>query len=231
MILSILSYVGIAVGFVFLTLAIAAGLYYLSELVEEHSTYTKNLLEKLIYAISVVHVLLLVFDRFPFWLTVFSLVSQGVYYQNLRQFPFIQLSSSTFIASCVLVLLNHYFWFQHFSKPSVPPPAMRSSPLYVPPSSYATFSEISSFFGICVWLIPFALFVSLSAGDNVLPSTAGGPSSAGAGHGGLDDRKQGARKGTGLAKVVVSKFKAGVEEVCRVVGWGDDYRSGGGRLV
>lgn len=33
-----------------------------------------------------------------------------------------------------------------------------------------TFTEIASYFGICVWLVPFALFVSLSAGENVLPS-------------------------------------------------------------
>ena len=29
---------------------------------------------------------------------------------------------------------------------------------------------IASYFGLCVWLVPFALFVSLSAGDNVLPT-------------------------------------------------------------
>ena len=33
-----------------------------------------------------------------------------------------------------------------------------------------TFTEIASYFGLCVWLVPFALFVSLSAGENVLPS-------------------------------------------------------------
>jgi hypothetical protein len=33
-----------------------------------------------------------------------------------------------------------------------------------------SFTEIASYFGLCVWLVPFALFVSLSAGENVLPS-------------------------------------------------------------
>lgn len=33
-----------------------------------------------------------------------------------------------------------------------------------------TFTEIASFFALEVWLVPFALFVSLSAGENVLPS-------------------------------------------------------------
>lgn len=43
-----------------------------------------------------------------------------------------------------------------------------------------TFTEVASYFGICIWLVPFALFVSLSAGENVLPSmgseyATGGP--------------------------------------------------------
>ncbi|KAG0163578.1 hypothetical protein DFQ29_002946, partial [Apophysomyces sp. BC1021] len=29
--------------------------------------------------------------------------------------------------------------------------------------------DIASFFGICVWLIPFTYFISLSANDNALP--------------------------------------------------------------
>ncbi|KAK9468653.1 transmembrane adaptor Erv26 [Lipomyces arxii] len=234
MILTLLSYVGIVTGFVFLTLAVAAGLYYLSELVEEHSRFTKRLLEKLIYGIIAVYVLLLLFDHFPFWLTIFSIVTQIVYLQNMKQFPFIQLSSSTFIASCVLVLLNHYFWFQHFSRPSIPPPTLRASPLYEPPPIFPPFSEVSSFFGICVWLVPFALFVSLSAADNVLPSTMetnttlGGSMSSGLGE------SAGAatlRKGQGMAKVVIGKVREIVTDIARVLGFGDDGRTGNGRIV
>ncbi|KAK9385564.1 transmembrane adaptor Erv26 [Lipomyces mesembrius] len=232
MFLALLSYIGIIVGFIFLTLAIAAGLYYLSELVEEHSRFTKRLLEKLIYGIIATHVVLLVFDHLPFWLTLFSIGTQVVYYQNLKQFPFIQLSSGVFISSCVLVLLNHYFWFQHFSRPSIPPPTLRSSPLYEPPSAFPSFSEVSSFFGICVWLVPFSLFVSLSAGDNVLPSTVESTNGFGSGMG--DGERAGTatlRKGQGMAKVVIGKVQEGVAEVARVIGWGDDPRSGSGRIV
>ncbi|KAK9455039.1 transmembrane adaptor Erv26 [Dipodascopsis uninucleata] len=240
MFLALLSYVGILVGFIFLTLAIAAGLYYLSELVEEHSRFTKRFLEKLIYTIIGIHVVLLIFDHFPFWLTLFSIGTQVVYLQNLKQFPFIQLSSSVFIASCVLVLLNHYFWFQHFSRPSIPPPARRSSPMYEPQSVFPSFSEVSSFFGICVWLVPFALFVSLSAGDNVLPSTNdggfGSSSTSPSSRSGLssDGERSGAatlRRGQGMAKVVIGKVREGIAEIARVVGWGDDPRSHGGRIV
>ncbi|KAK9476894.1 transmembrane adaptor Erv26 [Lipomyces japonicus] len=233
MILTLLSYLGIIVGFVFLTLAIAAGLYYLSELVEEHSRFTKQLLEKLIYGIIIVHLLLFLIDKFPFWLTVFGIVTQVVYLQNLKQFPFIQLTSPIFISSCVLVLLNHYFWFQFFSRPSIPPPSLRySSSLYEPQSSLPSFAEVSSFFGICVWLVPFALFVSLSAGDNVLPSSSIESSSSAAGRPfGSENANTTLRKGQGLAKVVINKVKEGVEEVARVIGWGDSRQSASGRIV
>jgi hypothetical protein len=33
-----------------------------------------------------------------------------------------------------------------------------------------SFGDVATFFGICVWLLPFYLFLSLSANDNVLPS-------------------------------------------------------------
>ena len=34
--------------------------------------------------------------------------------------------------------------------------------------------DVATFFGFCVWLVPFFLFLSLSANDNVLPSSGDG---------------------------------------------------------
>ena len=76
----------------------------------------------------------------------------------------------------VLVLINHYLWFRHFSSPPSRPRAsgryQSSRYRYDDPylEEYASFTEVASFFGICVWLVPFSLFVSLSASENVLPS-------------------------------------------------------------
>lgn len=55
---------------------------------------------------------------------------------------------------------------------------------------------IASYFGLCVWLVPFALFVSLSAGDNVLPTMGTEPahdggSGSGSSFGGKTNRPQG----------------------------------------
>jgi hypothetical protein len=35
------------------------------------------------------------------------------------------------------------------------------------------FSEVLAFFTICLWLVPFSFFVSLSANENVLPTSVG----------------------------------------------------------
>ncbi|KAI0461393.1 hypothetical protein LJB42_001062 [Komagataella kurtzmanii] len=170
MILQLLSYVGIVSGFVSITLAIASGLYYLSELVEEYTEFTRRLIGRLIIAIVGVFLLLLFLDGFPIKLSIFSLLTYYIYYKNLKTFPFIDLTGPVFVSSCILAVLNHYLWFQHFSNPYIPTIEERISPNYIPPH-IPTFAEIASFFGICIWLVPFTLFISLSASENTLPST------------------------------------------------------------
>src|SRR6201999_192612 len=105
----------------------------------------------------------------------------------------------------------HWLWFRHFSDTTnrgggyrgAPPSSRRdwySTPVYDQP----TFTEIASYFGLCVWLVPFALFVSLSAGENVLPSMgseyATGEHVPAAGLGGASDAKI---KNKGRAKALV----------------------------
>lgn len=99
-ILPLVGYVGTLMGFCFLTLAIASGLYYLSELVEEHSVIAKRFLTRLIYFVIVIQVVLWLVDGFPFWATVLTIVSHVVYLGNMRRFPFVKLSDPLFIVSC-----------------------------------------------------------------------------------------------------------------------------------
>jgi hypothetical protein len=107
----------------------------------------------------------------------------------------------------VLVLLNHYVWFTHFSTSTLAPP--RS--IYDAPS-IPSFTEIASFFGLCVWLVPFSLFVSLSASDNVLP-TMGSEEP-----GGLPG-SEGKNKRQGMAKVIVDTVRDAIGELGKVAGW------------
>jgi len=212
----------------------------LSELVEEHTVFAKKLLYRLIYGVVAIQILLLVVDKFPIGLSALSVVSHGIYAQNLRRFPIVKLTDPLFLLSCALVIVNHYLWFRHFSAP--PAHSYNSYP-YSRDFNIPTFTEIAAYFGLCVWLVPFALFVSLSAGENVLPSmgseyaTGDGSSyimpgkapdsfasGSGVGIGGVGSDmggKRRARSGTnaGMAKAVVTGVREWVGETGEVMGF------------
>ncbi|KAK4499909.1 hypothetical protein PRZ48_008095 [Zasmidium cellare] len=234
-ILPLLGYLGLLLGFLFLTLAIASGLYYLSELVEEHTVLAKKVLTRLIYAIIALHTLLLL-DRLPPLLSLFSIASHILYSLNLRRFPVVKLTDPVFLASCATVLLNHWLWFRHFSAPPQRSSGGRYN--YYDQQNIPTFTEIASFFGLGVWLVPFALFVSLSAGENVLPSmgseyaTGAGssfispgqeapPTASGLGMGGgpIRTRHKRSNTQTGMAKAAVNGVREWVGETGEVMGF------------
>jgi len=78
----------------------ASGLYYLSELVEEHTVIAKRFLTRLIYSIMGLQLLLYIVDRFPFFLTLLSIVSHFIYLGNMRRFPYVKLTDPLFLTSC-----------------------------------------------------------------------------------------------------------------------------------
>ncbi|KAH8693518.1 putative Golgi apparatus and endoplasmic reticulum protein Svp26 [Talaromyces proteolyticus] len=221
-ILPLIGYLGVVVGFSFLTLAIASGLYYLSELVEEHTVLARRVLTRLIYGIIIVQILLLLFDKFPFSLSLLSVVSHLIYASNLRRFPIVKLSDPLFIISCILVCLNHWLWFRHFSRPGPAQGVSSWRQPYQPDyENMPTFTQVASYFGLCVWLVPFALFVSLSAGDNVLPSMgseyATGDYNASRLPGSSDAK--GKNKNVGLAKALVDNIRDWASETGELMGF------------
>jgi hypothetical protein len=62
----------------------------------------------------------------------------------------------------VLAVGDHCAWFYYFT------------------TAYYPFAQILAFFFVCVWLIPFAFFISLSANDNALPQAGNVITSTGA---------------------------------------------------
>jgi hypothetical protein len=202
----------------------ASGLYYLSELVEEHTVLARRLLTRLIYSVIVVQVLLWLFDRFPLSLSLLSIVSHLIYACNLRRFPVVKLSDPFFILSCVLVCINHWLWFRHFSKPAVPRSSGSWRQPYQPEyESMPTFTEVASYFGLCVWLVPFALFVSLSAGDNILPSMGSEYATGDHSSSGRTNRdsisSDGKSKNKGMAKALVDGARDWVGETGELMGF------------
>ena len=224
-ILPLIGALGVILGFCFLTLSIASGLYYLSELVEEHSVLAGRVLGYLIYAVTAVQGLLWLVDGFPLTLTVLGVISHAVYATNLRRFPIVKLTDPLFVLSCLLVLVNHWVWFQYFSKPEpFGSPAGRGrggswgSSTWDGYQSYVSqpsFTEIASYFGLCVWLVPFALFVSLSAGENVLPSMG---SEYATGERSTPTTPRRKRRNTGMAKAAVGGVREWMTETGAVVG-------------
>lgn len=131
----------------------AAGLYYLAELVEEYTVASRKIISTLIILTILIHILILIFDRHVPWVMVMSgLLAQVLHGIIIRNFPYVNFLSIPFIGAVILLFANHYLAFSYFS------------------SNYHTFSEVMAYFIVCMWLVPFSLFVSLSANDNVLPT-------------------------------------------------------------
>ena len=127
--------------------------------------------------IILLHILLYFSDSLPLHLTLFSVACHIVYLQNFTaSWPMVSLTSLTFIASCVLVVIDHFVWFFYFARVTQDA-RHRARTGYrgqVPAQNVPGFSEIATFFGLCVWLAPLFLFLSLSANDNALPTLSFG---------------------------------------------------------
>lgn len=127
--------------------------------------------------IIILHILLWLIDALPLPRIAFSIACHFVYLTNFTpQWPLISLSSNSFIGSCILVVIDHLIWFTYFSQRTHRArQSIRNfgSADWRPPTAseahMLTFMDIATFFGVCVWLIPLFLFLSLSANDNALP--------------------------------------------------------------
>jgi len=147
-----LSWASTVLQICFVTLAIAAGLYYLAELVEEYTVMTAKVIRWMVISTLLVYICLFLFENLPTSLIACGIIAQVAHLALLTSFPFFSVTSASFILSVIMVLVNHYLAFSHFGE------------------NYYPFSEVMAYFTICLWLVPFSFFVSLSANENVLPT-------------------------------------------------------------
>ncbi|XP_030387383.1 protein TEX261 [Scaptodrosophila lebanonensis] len=150
--LYILSWISLAIQIAFITLSIVAGLYYLAELAEEYTTSARRVILFMISFTIFVYILLILFEDFPWTMMLCGLGAQVFHLSIMNSFPFIRLLSVPFIGSVCMLIVNHLQAFYYFT------------------SYYVPFTQVLAYFTICMWIVPFALFVSLSANDNVLPT-------------------------------------------------------------
>uniref|UniRef100_A0ABI7XNV0 Protein TEX261 n=1 Tax=Felis catus TaxID=9685 RepID=A0ABI7XNV0_FELCA len=116
----VLSWLSLFIQVAFITLAVAAGLYYLAELIEEYTVATSRIIKYMIWFSTAVLIGLYVFERFPTFMIGVGLFTNLVYFGLLQTFPFIMLTSPNFILSCGLVVVNHYLAFQFFAEEYYP---------------------------------------------------------------------------------------------------------------
>uniref|UniRef100_A0A1B6DTA1 Protein TEX261 n=1 Tax=Clastoptera arizonana TaxID=38151 RepID=A0A1B6DTA1_9HEMI len=152
--LYVLSWFAMIFQLSFVTISLAAGLYYLAELVEEYTVLSKKIISWITLGVLMCYIGFFLFEDLPLFMIVCGVFSQIAHLMILQTFPFVVIISPAFISAVLLIIVNHYLAFQYFN------------------GVYHSFSEVMAYFTLCLWLVPFALFVSLSANENVLPTMA-----------------------------------------------------------
>jgi len=152
MFLYLLSWLATIIHLLFCTLSLAAGLYYIAEAVEEYTVLAAKIIRYMIYSTSIIYIGLILFEDFPLYMNVVGLLTNVDHFILLKEFPYISLSSPSFIIGAVMVFVNHYLAFQYFA------------------TVYYPFYEIMAYFTILEWLVPFSFFVSLSINEYTLPT-------------------------------------------------------------
>ncbi|XP_045457009.1 protein TEX261 [Melitaea cinxia] len=149
----LLSILSLVLQATFITLALAAGLFYLAELVEEYTVMAKYVISWVVIATVVIHLGLILFEDIPLYLNAIGVIQQILYGFLLKDFPVVRVTSVAFMTAVLNLILHHYLAIKYFGQ------------------VHYAFSEVLAYFTLCLWIVPLALFVSLSANDYVLPTT------------------------------------------------------------
>ena len=116
LIIYLLSYISIVVHICFVTISFAAGLYYISELVEEYTEKAKKVIKYSTFVTILIYILLMITENFSWSMIICGLVSQAFHLFILRDFPNIKILSIEFWGAVTLLLVNHYLAYQHFEE-------------------------------------------------------------------------------------------------------------------
>lgn len=154
---TVVVYVGGYLFLVFFAVCLATGLYYIAELVEEHTRITKRVISLIIKVVIGIHVALLVVDQLPLLAVGTGVASHALYLRLLQTFPYISLSSPEFLGSIGMLVASHVVWIRFFLS-----------------SAVVSLEWALGFLLIMLWLVPFAFFISLAANESVLPGAGVG---------------------------------------------------------
>jgi hypothetical protein len=150
--------------------AASVALAQLTDWNETNSATAKKVFTGALASLGVCHVLVLLFDSMvPWYLSVVSLLTLGIYSRLLGDFPWVRTGSVTFIAVILAGVVETFAWYFY---------------LLFPPEEHhrQPFWASVSFLIVGVWGIPVMLTTMLSVSDQALPSqftAAGGAAPAG----------------------------------------------------
>ena len=125
---------------------------------------------------------------------LFGILAQVNHLVLMNEFPFFNLGSPQFISAIgksrmplsieehfpqfmfyisVLVIVNHYLAFSFFGEHYYPFSEVTNyfltfeTTVWALPKMNVPIFQVMAYFTLCLWLVPFAFFVSLSANENV----------------------------------------------------------------
>lgn len=101
-------------NYIFPTLA--AGLYYIAELVEEYTVLAKKTISWLVLIVTSVYVFFIFFDHLPWSMVLCGLAAQATHGLIMANFPYVKFASIPFIGAVSLLLVNHYLAFDYFTQ-------------------------------------------------------------------------------------------------------------------
>eukprot|EP00762_Andalucia_godoyi_P001878 ANDGO_05962.mRNA.1 Protein TEX261 homolog len=194
---SVVSYVSLYLLLAFCALCIATGLYYLSEIAEEYTVFTKKSISYAIKGICGIYGLLWLFGDLPFTYAAFGAISHAVYGTLLHGFPFFQVRQIKFIASVAVFVLSQWVWWRYFTSPYV--------------EDYSSIQVLAFCFAM-VWSTPFAFFISLSLYDFGMPIDGFGPK-GGAANIDKNGPLMTGKKRTSLMSIAKNKISSVVDSV------------------
>lgn len=173
----------------YVSLRAATGLYYLAELVEEYTKLAKRIITYSTQGVLILHLLVLVIDRLPLKCVAAGVAAHLCYLGQLKRYPFMQLwspvtagsigallccqsskcrslqmdlehafarhSTDTICVNAGFLILSNVLWGMHFWR-----------------DSWQSLEYIFGFLFLTTWIVPFSLFLSVTANESVLPGGA-----------------------------------------------------------
>ncbi|KAJ9048236.1 erv26 super protein [Entomophthora muscae] len=147
--LHVITAIGIVASLFVSGFCFICGVIRTSDLIEEYPKRSKLFIKYAGATTIAIHILLWWFDSLPALPNLIGIFSQAIFACNLKTYPITEVISITFIATIISSLINHFTWLFFFLE-------------YNNTYTKLTAVEITMFFMVIVWLVPFSYLLALT---------------------------------------------------------------------